>query len=213
MSKDDSEEEQDASTKYSKTYPQEIENQSLEDIFPNLEERPKQTVEKENVGQQMIETFFPALKGKIKHPEEIPMLIRQGIISDGEMRQVREYFRKQLKSPDENVRLGAWHLTYFVTSKNLISNGEMRQVREYFLDLLKSGNELIRANSWWIIDSLLEMKIVSKKEVKSQIMYLFELGKSRDYWGVVSKAQTTQLTLIDKVITEKEYDSYLEKQS
>ena len=181
----------------------EKESQSLDDIFPDLDLRPKEIVRREKSDIETVKKYFPTLSGRIKSISDIPALIKSSQVSADEFKLLKTNFFKQLKHSNK-LGLYGWRLVPYLIESRLLTQQDVKDNKKSLFNLLKSSDRDIRAESWWQIDNQLS-GLLNKQEIIKHKKYLFELRRNAG-WLNTGKVEVVLQSFIEKgIITEDEY--------
>jgi hypothetical protein len=179
------------------------EDQSLDEIFPNLDSRPNEIVQEEKNDIETVQKYFPDLRRRIRSISDLRGLIKSQQFSTGEIKMLKTKFFLQLKHADK-VGLEGWILVPYLIESGLLTQKDVMENKESLLNLLKTTNVDIRSESWWQIDNRLE-NLLSKQDIIKHKRYLFELRRKAG-WLNSGKVEVVLQSFIDKgIITEEEY--------
>jgi hypothetical protein len=190
---------------YLKLTARQKDDQSLDDIFPDLDSRPKEIVQQEKNEVETVQKYFPDLTRRIRSISGLRALIESHQLSTGEIKKLKTKFFPQLKHADK-VGLEGWTLVPYLIGSGFLTQKDVRENKKSLVNLLKTPNVDIRSESWWQIDNRLE-ELLSKKEIIEHKRYLFDLRRKAG-WLNRGKVEVVLQSFIDKgIITEEEYMS------
>jgi hypothetical protein len=192
-----------------KNYPnlsrEEKDSQSLDDIFPDLDSRPKEIVEQEKIETEALKRYFPTLKSRVKSISEIPLLVKTPKFTSSELKTLKRNFFEQLEN-SESVALSGWKLIPYLLENKVLTKDDVRVHRKFLFNLLKSSDKKIRADSWWqVAISLAPYNLVTNEEIIKYKKYIFEL-RGFPMLGMIGQVEVILQDFIDRgIITEEEY--------